>query len=118
MSADKRTLRDSTIRAIASDANLNDAQGVLRHALVQLQTDLFMLGAAVCDEDAARQAPIEPGLVRCALDGLRGRLDAIRIFADNCLDVKFLPLDEDLAGAKRDLDVLKQVAAQQKGGAS
>lgn len=91
----KLALRDATIQALAGDADPCDARGVLRQALRQLSSDLFMIDAAAGEREEAASGPIDPMLVHTALASVRGRVEALCAFAESCLDVNFWPLDDE-----------------------
>jgi hypothetical protein len=112
------TYLESVAAALAPNVDNQNAPGIVRDALEQLSTDLFMLGAVLGDESAAAAAPIDPRILQRSVAGLRGRVEALQKFAEHKLGVRWRYDDDDVTdGAERDLATLQR-AAEQRGGAT
>lgn len=85
----KRALRDMACMALSGTPETEDAAVVLGISLQQLRLHVAGLSTAIEAADIHRDD------LQSQLIGLRHRLEALENFADECLAVSFLPLDDE-----------------------
>ena len=88
------TYNDALAAALAPRADADDAPGLLTEALEQLSTDLFMLGALL---GGPQDGPINPEILHRAVGGIRGRADALKLFVEHKVVVRWRYSDDNEA---------------------
>lgn len=85
----RRALRDLASMALSGTAEVNDAGLVLSHSLGQLRLTVDTLVSAI-ELGGMDRSDLQGHLI-----GIQHRCAALEGFTDECLQVTFLPLDEE-----------------------
>lgn len=85
----KRGLRDLAAMALSGTPETRDAGLVLSHSLAQLKLSVYSLVSAL-ELGGMDKADLQGHLI-----GLQYRCEALENFTDECLQVTFLPLDDE-----------------------
>jgi hypothetical protein len=85
----KRSLRDLASMALSGSPEVGDAGLVLSLSLGQLRLSVDSLVRAV------ELGGLDPGDLQGHLIGIQHRCAALENFTDECLEVAFLPLDDE-----------------------